>query len=92
MNGMRPLANLRLKFVERYRDRHGKLRHYFRRPGRKRVALPGFPGSTEFMEAYAAALAGDTAPRPEIGASYSRPGSVTALSRRFALAVPLAVR
>jgi hypothetical protein len=47
---------LRLKFIHRFKDRHGTVRHYFRRPGAPRVALPGLPGSAEFMAAYQAAL------------------------------------
>jgi hypothetical protein len=43
-------------------DRHGHVRHYFRRPGGKRLALPGLPGSNEFMAAYKAALAGEDVP------------------------------
>jgi hypothetical protein len=50
--------NLRLSFIKKYRDRHGKMRFYYRPTG---VALPGLPGSREFMAAYHAAL-GDTAP------------------------------
>lgn len=41
-----------LKHVHEYRDRHGKLRRYLRRPGEKGVILPGEPGSPEFMRAY----------------------------------------
>jgi integrase len=78
MSGMTFLANLCLPYINSFRDRHGKTRHYFRRPGFKSVALPGLPGSAEFMEAYQTALAGSTAPRLEIGASHSRPGSVAA--------------
>jgi hypothetical protein len=74
----RSVAKLHLRFVDHYRDRHGKLRHYFRRPDCKRIALPGLPGSAEFMEAYAAALAGMTEPRIQIGAARTRPGSVAA--------------
>jgi hypothetical protein len=48
-----------LKYLQSFRDRHGKPRHYFRRPGSKTVALPGLPGSAEFMEAYAATLGGE---------------------------------
>ena len=59
---MKPLPHLKLKYIHRFRDRHGKTRHYFRRPGFKGTALPGLPGSAEFMEAYQAALAGDTVP------------------------------
>src|SRR4051812_15039196 len=46
------MAKIDLPYVQRFRDRHGKWRHYFRKPGCKRVALPGQPGSQEFMEAY----------------------------------------
>jgi integrase len=78
MSGTEPLASLRLKFVHAFKDRHGKPRHYFRRPGQKRVPLPGLPSSAEFMAAYQAALAGETAPRLEIGIGRSKPGSVAA--------------
>jgi len=70
------MANLKLAFVHSYRDRHGRGRHYFRRPGYKSVKLPGLPGSREFMEAYQAALASETAPRLEIAASRAKPGSI----------------
>ena len=39
------MTSIRLPYVQEYRDRHGKVRRYFRRPGYKRVALPGTPGS-----------------------------------------------
>jgi len=61
-----------LAHINRYRDRHGKLRVYFRRPGGKNVRLPGDPGSDEFMAAYNAALAD----KPPIGASRNPLGSV----------------
>ena len=47
---------IRLPYVQEYRDRHGKARRYFRRPGFNRVTLPGTPGSPQFMAAYEAAL------------------------------------
>jgi hypothetical protein len=50
------MTSIRLPYVQEYRDRHGKARRYFRRPGYKRVALPGTPGSPSFMAAYEAAL------------------------------------
>ncbi len=55
--------------------KHGVTYFYFRRPGFRRMRLPGLFGSTEFMEAYQAALA-DT-PK-EIGASVTVPGTVNA--------------
>jgi hypothetical protein len=44
--------NLRLPFLKKYHDRHGKLRFYHRPTG---TPLPGKPGSREFMTAYNAA-------------------------------------
>ena len=58
------MTTIRLLYIQQYRDRHGKVRRYFRRPGFKRVALPGAPGSPQFMAAYKAAL---SAERPPIG-------------------------
>jgi integrase len=46
---------IRLKYVHAFRDRLGRMRYYFRRHG-KRSALPGLPGSSEFMAVYAAQL------------------------------------
>ena len=57
---MKPLAS-GLKYLHSYRDRHGKLRHAFRRRGFKTVPLPGVPGSVELAQAYTDALAGVTA-------------------------------
>ena len=66
-------------FVHSVIDRHGHRRHYFRRSGYKRVTLPGAWGSAEFQDAYRKALAGEIAPKIEIGAGRSKPGSVAAL-------------
>jgi integrase len=70
------MTRIRLQYVNAFHDRHGRLRHYFRRPGRKSVPLPGLPGSTEFMDSYQTALAGEAAPRMEIGASRTVAGTV----------------
>jgi integrase len=57
------LAQVKLpKWVQAF-TRHGKQRHYFRRRGYPRVALPGAPWSAEFMAVYAAALEGTPLPR-----------------------------
>jgi len=64
------------KYVQGFIDRHGKPRFYFRRPGFKRLPLPGLPWSPEFMAAYEAVLA--EAPRLAIGARRTRPGTVAA--------------
>jgi hypothetical protein len=50
------VGRLHLKCVDTFHDRTGRLRHYFRRGKGPRIALPGLPGSAEFMAAYQAAL------------------------------------
>jgi integrase len=65
----------RLPYVLSFTDRRGKRRHYFRRRGHKRVALPGSPGSPEFLRAYELASGG----KISIGEKRSKPGSVAAL-------------
>jgi hypothetical protein len=72
------MTRLKLRHVHAFVDRHGRVRHYFRRRGAKQVPLPGLPGSAEFMAAYQAALAGVTAPAVEIGANRTKPGTVDA--------------
>jgi hypothetical protein len=71
------VTRIRLDYLHRFFDRHGKLRHYVRVPGRKQVPIPGTPGNPEFMDAYRAAI--DGAPPKQIGESRSRPGSFSAL-------------
>lgn len=66
-----------MKHIKAYTDRHGTRRHYYRRPGCVTVALPGEPGSREFMDAYHAAAAG--AVKREIGVDKEVPGSIGAL-------------
>jgi integrase len=76
------LAQLRrLKYVNSFVDRHGRVRHYFRRPGMKAIPLPGLVGSDAFMLAYRTALMGSSAAagKPDIGASRTVPGTVDAL-------------
>jgi hypothetical protein len=67
------------EYTHGFIDRHGKPRYYFRRAGRKQVPLPGMPWSPEFMAAYEAATKGDAAPRVELGANRTVPGTVAAL-------------
>lgn len=70
------------KYVHGFNDRHGKPRFYLRRPGRKRVALPGLPWSTEFMDLYQAAL-NDAAPVVVVGINRSKQGSVAEAVARY---------
>lgn len=72
------MAKLDLTYVQAFRDRHGHLRHYYRRAGFARLRLPGPVGSAEFMAAYVEAEA--RAPRPVLGpASRLQPRSINAL-------------
>lgn len=59
------MATFRMKYVKAYTDRHGRRRHYFRRPGYPPTALPGEPGSTAFAAAYEAAMAGGPTPKTD---------------------------
>lgn len=71
----------RLPYVHGYVDRHGKPRHYLRRAGRKSVPLPGMPGTTEFMDAYEAALRREE--RAPIGVKRTVPGTVAEAVARY---------
>lgn len=78
---MSPVA-VRLRHIDRFRDRHGTLRHYLRLPGRKRIPLPGQPGDPDFMAAYTAALAQAEAEAPR-AAPQAVAGSLDALAVSF---------
>ncbi len=71
------MAKIDLPHVQRFKDRHGHVRHYFRRPGYKRATLPGEVGSAPFMDAYRAAL--EATDKRSAGAAAVKPGSVSAL-------------
>lgn len=47
---------VKLRYVDRFTDRHGQWRYYFRRGKGPRIALPGKAGTPEFMAAYQSAL------------------------------------
>jgi hypothetical protein len=47
---------IRFKYLTEDRDRHGNVRLYFRRNGKK-IRLRGTPGCDEFLAEYASALA-----------------------------------
>lgn len=49
MSGM---AKIDLPYIQVFTDRHGHVRHYFRRAGYPRVPIPGTPGSAAFMTVY----------------------------------------
>ena len=70
---------LRLRYVKSYVDRHGRARHYVRKPGCKSVPLPGLVGSAEFMAAYGEAISTTNSVRTEIAATRTRAGSINAM-------------
>jgi enterobacteria phage integrase len=74
------LGMIRLKYVHAFRDRAGRMRYYFRRHG-IRTALPGLPGSNEFMVAYGAQLA--NAQTKVIPLAKAAPGTFAALAIRY---------
>jgi enterobacteria phage integrase len=65
-------------FVECWRDRHGKVRVYFRRGKGLRLPLPANIGSEAFNSAYLAALAGQSVTKVRARSAYT-PGSIAAL-------------
>jgi integrase len=69
------MARVDVPFVQRFTDRHGKVRHYFRKPGLKRRPLPD-PTDPRFAAAYHEALAQTKRP---VAASQTRPGTLGAL-------------
>jgi integrase len=73
--GDEAVTRIRLKYVQAWVDREGRVHRYFRRPGFPRVRLPGLPGSAEFMNAYQEALG--SAPEP-VGVKRNKPGSLSA--------------
>jgi integrase len=75
--GRREMKRKYPRWTHGYVDQHGKPRFYLRRPGHKKIALPGLPWSPEFMEAREAALKGEEG-KLEIGARRTVAGTVNA--------------
>src|SRR5208283_1852677 len=71
----------RLKYIKRFRDRHGHERVYLRRKGQKSIPLPNLKDPT-FLAAYQAALAA-SAPAPRI--SRVATDSIEAVCRGYLL-------
>jgi integrase len=67
------------KYVQAFIDRTGKPRHYIRRRGYPRTALPGVPWSPTFMAAYEEAMT-QQAPMPATKIGHVKPGSFRALA------------
>ncbi len=59
------MTRIKLKNIDRFVDRHGKTRYYYRAGKGKRAKLPGVPGSPEFMLAYEEAVRGHPVEREQ---------------------------
>jgi integrase len=75
------MAKVKLKHLQIYRDRHGRERAYYRRPGHPLVALPLPVDSDEFIEAYAGAHRG--ASSQKVAPGVVSDGSVSAAIREY---------
>src|SRR6202035_1948390 len=84
-SGIRPMAEIKLDYVNTFYDARGKLRHQFRRRGHKRVTIKGRPGSQEFMDAYHVLLGKTGGPLSvaDIGASHTKAGTIDALIAKY---------
>jgi integrase len=71
------MTRVRMKYLKVYKDKSGRQRVYFRKPGAPVVALPADMESKAFRVAYDAAM--DSAPRDNIGASRTKEGSFSAV-------------
>lgn len=72
------IRHKRPKFIHVYRDRHGKERVYFNRPGIPKIALPLPIYCEAFWTAYHKALAGERQ-KPLVGATKTVSGTMNAL-------------
>lgn len=75
------MTTVKLKYVDRFKDRHGRLRFYFRKGKGQRVPLPGKPGSAAFMMAYQKALEDTPLPKEEL--SRGAPGTFDRLVQEY---------
>lgn len=70
-------------YVGWWKDRHGKMRMRFRKTGAKLYYFKRQFGTPEFEAEYAACLAGEAAPKIEIGAARIKRGTVSDLLNRY---------
>lgn len=67
-----------LPHIHEYRDQHGKLKRYLRRPGFQKVRLRAEPGTPEFIAEYHEATQGATPTPKPVSVRAGEPGTVTA--------------
>jgi hypothetical protein len=76
------MATVRLKYVYPDKDRQGRIRWRFRKPGCKAMMLRGAYGSPEFMANYQAAIS-EAEPTPKKGLGIAKTGTIGALTPIF---------
>jgi hypothetical protein len=76
------MATVRLKYVYRDRDRQGRVRWRFRKPGCKAMTLRGAYGSPEFMANYQTVIS-EVEPIPKKGLGIAKAGTIAALRPIF---------
>ena len=75
------MTTIKLKYVDRFKDRHGCWRYYVRKGKGQRVPLPGTPGSAVFLLAYQKALEDMPFPRKKL--SRGEPGTFDRLVQEY---------
>src|SRR5271155_1733706 len=64
-------------------DRHGNIRVYFRRKGRRKIRLTGTPGTDAFGQEYQRAFRGETKAAPARGNGAVMPGTIRWLCEQY---------
>jgi integrase len=77
------MTRIKLRYVDFFTDRNGHQRYYFRRGRGARVALPGLPGSAEFMHAYEDALSGEVTSSAQSHRQRGAPGTFDRLAELY---------
>jgi integrase len=72
---------LNLRYVQKFKDKYGRLHYYFRKRGCERKVLAGDPNSASFLAVYQACL--QEAQVTNIGEGRVAPGSVASVVARY---------
>ena len=75
------MTTVKLRYVDRFKDRHGHWRFYFRKGQGVRIALPERPGTPAFMLAYNKAL--ENIPQKQEERSHGQPGTFDRLVQDY---------
>jgi len=76
------VTTVKLKHIDRFRDRHGLVRYYFRRGQGPRTPLRGRPSTPEFLDSYHQALAANSKSNGRAG-SLGAPGTFDRLLKEY---------